>query len=173
MSFLGRKILNLRTHPKKDKKGKTEALNYESSTTFGLLYTWENTLKTEIIESFAKELSNEGKNVTNLCYNPLKEAIDCLHPTFGIDDLSSFGKIKSEVAEHFMKHQFDYLLLLDFELSEITGHICATSNASYKIGIHQKQTEDYFDLMVQINTSAGLEHYIEQLIKYIKLIKHE
>ena len=173
MSFLGKKILNLRSRPKKTKRANLEQLSFETSTSFGLFYTWENRAKMESIEALSEALQAEGKTVSCLCFNPLKEDIAPIHPTFGIESLSSFGKFKSEIVEQFMHQSFDYLLLLDFNLSEISTYLCAHAQALCKVGIHQEQTEDYFDLMVQVNANAGIDQFIEQVVKYIKIIKHE
>lgn len=172
MSFLGKKILNLRTRTGKNNRPTVESLNFENSKSIGLFYTWNEKNTMDTVEEFSKKLTEEGKEVEVLCFNPSKEEIDSIHQHFGIEQLSSLGKIKSETANQFMNKQFDYLMVLDFQFSEISSHIISNSSAIYRVGIHTEETLNLFDLMVNVKESAGIENLIEQILKYIRVIRH-
>jgi len=173
MSFIGKKILQIRNKSNKQNRPKIDALNFEQSKTVGLFYTWEHKAKMEAVDEFRESLIAEGKEVNVLCFNPLKEDVNCIHSLFGIESLSSLGKIKSNLVEEFNSRRFDYLIVLDFELSEISSHIMSNSNAIYRVGVHSEEALDYFDLLVNVDQNAGTSQLIEQMIKYIKVIRHD
>ena len=173
MSLIGRKLLQFRRPQNVSKKHKPHELNYERSKHFGLLYTWESTAKMEAIEKLSEQLIQDQKTVSVLCFNPLKNPIDSIHDSFGMDSLNNFGKLKSEVTERFLKSNFDYQILLDFEFSEITSYLTAHSNALYKVGRSNPAFAADLDLMLEVNANADFQTYIDQILKYIKIIKYD
>ncbi len=173
MSFIAKKILNLRARSGKVKRPAVKKLDYDNAKQIGLFYTWDNISKMDSIEQFKEQLINEGKEVSIFCFNPEKEEVNCLHPLIGLEHISGFGKIKSPELDSFLAESFDYLILLDFELSEVSSFVMANSKAYYRIGNHSEQALSYFELLMHMNESAGIDNLIEQIIKYIKVIKHE
>ncbi len=170
MSLIGKKILTLLNNPSKSKKGIVSIKNYEDVRSIGILYTWSDKAKMESVREFCNSLD---KDYDVLCFNPTKEPIDAAHSVLNITELSNLGKIKSIETESFLAKHFDYLFVLDFDLSEVTKHLILNSTAGYKIGCHAKDAEEYFDLMISINENAGIVNFADQILKYVKAIRHE
>ena len=169
MSLLGKKILNLLNNPSKAKKHSKQMISFEDSQCIGIIYTWADKAKMNFIGEFAQGLEKE---VSILSFNPLKDPVDTIHPIFNIEELSALGKLKSEVADAFLRKQFDYLFVLDFDLSEVTQHLIVNSNAICRVGCHIEDAKEYFDLMIGVNQNAGIANFAEQLIKYVKAISN-
>ena len=170
MSLIGKKILNLLNNPSKSKKRHVSIKNFEDVQSIGILYTWSDKTKMDSIDEFSRSL---GKEYDILCFNPMKEPIESIHSVLNISELSNLGKIKSTETASFLAKQFDYLFVLDFDLSEVTKHLILNSIAGYKIGCYGKDTKEYFDLMISINENAGIVNFANQVLKYVKAIRHE
>lgn len=169
MSLLGKKILNLLNNPSKAKKHSKQMISFDDSQRIGIIYTWVDKAKMTFIEEFTQSLEKE---VAILSFNPSKDLVDTIHPIFNIDELSALGKLKSEVADTFLRKQFDYLFVLDFDLSEVTQHLIVNCNAICRVGCHIDDAEEYFDLMIGVNENAGIANFAEQLLKYVKTISN-
>ena len=170
MSIIGKKILEIQNKPSKNKRRELKIKSFEEAESIAILYTWSDSTKMEAVDLFAKSIEQE---VDVLCYNPTKDIIECNHKSLHISDLNSLGKINSQDTKSFLSKHFDYLLVLDFELSEVTKHLILKCVASYKIGFYSAEHENYFDLMININKQAGIVNFAEQILKYIKAIRHE
>lgn len=173
MSFLGKKLLALRSRGKKKQREENTKLDFESSKHIGIIYTWESKEKRELIERFQQKLANEEKELSVLCFNPSKNPIDCPHPHFNVEAISNFGKIKSIEVDHWLEKQFDYLVLIDFNTSEIIEFLIYHANAFYKVSAASAVSNMEIDLMLDVNMNAGYEQYLAQIIEYIKIIKYE
>lgn len=170
MSLIGKKILNLLNNPSKSKKRDVAIKNFEDVQSIGILYTWSDKAKMESIDAFSRSLAKE---YDILCFNPLKESVQCMHAVLNISELSNLGKIKSIETESFLSKHFDYLFVLDFDLSEMTKHLIVNATAGYKIGCYGQEADKYFDLMISINENAGIVNFADQMLKYVKAIRHE
>jgi len=173
MSFIGKKILNLKARGQKNRRLGAGRIDFDSSKSFGLFYTWGDAGKMDGIETLKSQLNDIGKEVDILCYHHGKEDIYPVHPFFSINQINSLGQIKSDAYKQFVHKQFDYLIVLDFSTTEITNHLLSKSNATYRVGVHDGESVDHYDLLVNVNPSAGIEKLIAQLLKYIKVIRHE
>lgn len=169
MSLLGKKILQLFNKPHKAQKSSNSLLSYEDSKQVGIIYTWTDQSKASLVDDFLKKMDKE---VSILCFNPNKEEINSSHPTLNMAELSATGKFKSEVANNFLSKHFDFLFVLDFELTEISKHLIIKSKANYRVGCHIADEEAYFDLMIGVNENDGIANFTAQLLKYVKAISN-
>ncbi len=155
----------------KDKTNRGDLTPFEEARHIGILYTWEGVQKEQAVQNLIEKIQEE-REITTLCYNPDKKTIpETNHLVFGVHELSILGKIKSEVADQFLKSRFDYLFHLDFEPSEITGSLLINSKAKCRIGLHVDESEGLYELMIGINKSAGLDNLIEQMLLYVNALK--
>ncbi len=169
MSIIGKKLHGLLNKPSK-RKTEHKTVPFDSATSIGVLFTWQDQRTLDEIDAFVGELK-ELKEVNVLCYNELKEPVSVNYPTVNVTELSSLGKLNSKAASDFTNKPFDFLFHLDFSLNEITQSILAKSNAKCRLGIHSTEGEDYYELMIGINKNVGLTNFAEQILKYAKGIK--
>ncbi len=170
MSVLGKKILTLFNRPSKRQKSDANLVPFEKATHIGILYTWADTKKEEVLQSFVNEIS-EGKQVNILCFNTSKTAISTENPVFDESILTSFGKLNSEEVQRFIKTPHDYLFHFDFESDEIIKSILVQTKAKCRIGMHDSNSTNYYELMIGINKSAGISNFAEQMLKYVRAIR--
>lgn len=170
MSVFRKKILGLFNNPNRRKKSTESILPFEKATSVGILYTWTDSKKEEVLEGFIEQIG-ASKKVDVLCFNPLNTPADTRHSTFDNSALTNFGKLNSTEVQDFIKSSFDYLFHFDFESDEIIKSILVQTNAKCRIGIHDSDNTDYYELMIGINKSAGISNFAEQMIKYVKAIR--
>lgn len=170
MSVLGKKILNFLNNPRRRKKSKTSFVPFEKATSVGVLYTWTDAKKEEVLESLIQQIGTD-KKIEILCYNPFNTSISTQNPSFDITVLTNLGKLNSEVVQSFIHSPFDYLFHFDLESEEIVKSILVQTKAKCRIGIHDELNTDYYELMIGINKSAGISNFAEQMIKYVRSIR--
>ncbi|OEK01671.1 hypothetical protein BFP97_09155 [Roseivirga sp. 4D4] len=170
MSVIGKKILSFLNNPKKRKKGEKKLVPFEKAQHVGILYTWSNGKKEEVLISLMDKMGTE-KKVEVLCFNPTKDPINTPYPTFDKSILTNFGKLNSEDVQQFMKAPFDYLFHLDFESNELLKNILIQTNAKCRIGVHSEEHTGYYELMIGINKSSGISNFADQMIKYVRAIR--
>ena len=170
MSLIGRKILSL-SNQKESKRRTGNSLSFTEAQSIGVLFTWEDRKKEATITEFVNEIG-KNKRVQCLCFNPnKKEAIETTYPVFDLGQLSLLGKIESPETNEFIKTPFDYLFHFDFELSDITQSLLSRCNAQYRVGFHTDEGENFYELMIGINKSAGLHNFAGQMLKYVNALK--
>lgn len=169
MSLIGKKMLSL--FNKSGKRPKSQAIiSYEQAQKIGIIYTYEDEKKEEAIQHIVNLINNE-KVVYVLCYMDKKEVASSINPTFRVDQISSWGKINSEEASHFLNSPFDFLIHLDFDLNEIMKNMLIHTKAKCRVGFHSETGNDFYELMIGMNKSAGTSNFAEQILKYIKAIR--
>lgn len=170
MSVVGKKILSLFNSPSGRKKSNTNLVPFEKASSIGILYTWTDVKKEEVLESLVQQIGL-NKKVEILCFNPSNEAISTKNLSFDMTVLTNFGKLNSEVVQNFIKSPFDYLFHFDLESDEIVKSILVQTKARCRIGIHDELNTDYYELMIGINKSAGISNFAQQMIKYVSSIR--
>lgn len=170
MSVIGKKILSLFNNPKKRKKGTIKLVPFDKAELVGILYTWSDSQKEEVLTSLIEKIGTE-KKVEVLCFNPTKNPIISQHPTFDESVVTNFGKLNSEDVHRFIKAPFDYLFHLDFESNELLKNILIQTNAKCRIGVHDEEHTSFYELMIGINKSSGISNFADQMIKYVRAIR--
>lgn len=170
MSIIGRKILGLLNNPNRRKKSGTSLVPFEKASSIGVLYTWTDQKKEEVLASIVQQIGL-NKKVEILCFNPSNTPIPTEYPSFDMTALTHFGKLNAEVVQHFVQFPFDYLFHFDLESDEIVKSILVQTKAKCRIGIHDEFNTAYYELMIGINKSAGISNFAEQMIKYVSSIR--
>lgn len=171
MSLIGKKILSLSNPGSKRLKTVSAHKAFSQASSVGLLFSWEDKQKEEIIREFLKGI-HSGKQVQCLCFNPDKKAVpDTDFPLFDTSKLTMLGKIDSQETNQFLQEPFDYLFHFDFELNDIMKSFLSRSQAHYRVGFHTEEGEKYYDLMIGINKNAGLHNFASQILKYVNALK--
>ena len=170
MSIIGRKILSHRARSRK-RPGGQKPVSFELAKSIGILYTWEDKVKEEEVKQFMEAIS-EGRQVQCLCFNPDKKVLpDTAHDVFDSSQLSVLGKIESDATNRFLQQPFNYLFHLDLELDELCKALLSRSQAQYRVGLHTEEGENFYELMIGINKSAGLHNFAGQMLKYVNAMK--
>lgn len=147
----------------RDKK----VFNLETAKSAGVL--WEFDQK-EVFDRFAKQLTEAGIKVVDLCYLPLKKAI----VPEGINGFTKketgWNEVpKSEVAEQFINQKFDMLIDLTGQRYFPVVYLTALSKAAFKIGYSGTQA-NYFDLNIEFGETPEAAQLAEQILYYLKRI---
>lgn len=170
MSLLGRKILNLGSRSTKRPARKIPK-SFETATSIGVLFSWEDKSKETEVRRFIEAIGTD-KNIECLCFNADKKIQpDTSYEVFDHNNLSVLGKIESDVTNRFLNQPFDYLFHLDLELNEMCRALLSRSQAQYRVGLHSEEGENFYELMIGINKSAGLHNFAGQMLKYVTAMK--
>lgn len=171
MSLIGKKILRWKTNwSTKNIQRTIHALPYSQTSTFGLLYCYENSAKEEALLQWIQELKSDQKEVHVLCVQCDAQPAQSDFPTLTMADMNVVGKIQAEVLDQFLERSYDYFVHLDFEANEVIDMIVRKTKAQCKIGFYSELHQKNYDLMIGMHKSAGMVNFVEQVMKYLKSI---
>jgi len=171
MSVIGKKILSALNSVNKEKNERGALKPFEEAKSVGIIYTWGGSKKEALVSGFIEQIKHD-RNIECLCFNPNKNTtIDTIRPVLSDTDVSIMGKINSPETVNFLNSKFEYLFHLDFDLSEMTEVLLIKSKARCRIGLHSDNSSSPYELMIGINENAGLDNLIEQMLKYVNVIK--
>ncbi len=168
--MLSEKFLKLRSRAYAKKNKNQHPVSYTEAKSFGILYTTEDEPKHQSVKTLIKNLESDGKKVHTITYLPKdKENYEFKFDFFTKKDITFAGKIKSESVLNFLNSPFDFLILLDFEYSEIAGAVLSQSKAKCRIGSLNSNGSQYFEFMMD-SGGGNYNKLIEDIFKYIKLL---
>lgn len=117
----------------------------------------------ERVMLFAKRQKEGGSKVKLLgFFNKKLDDISFSFPYFSLKDINFFYIPKSDAVDEFIREPFDVLICLDLQVQDVILYISAASQAIFKIGPGQEHSR-YFDLLVDLKPSEGLEGYIKTI----------
>ena len=139
--------------------------SFEQADSLGVLFTWQDKAKEEEVIRFIGAV-NPGRRVDCLCFNPnKKQEIDTHFPVFSLNDLSIWGKIKSEATNRFIEQPFNCLFHLDLELNEVCQALLSGSQAQHRVGLYAEASEKFYELMIGINKNEGFHNFTDQILR--------
>lgn len=165
------KFLNMRTQSalKKNKAGRA-TIPYQAAQRIGVLFTVEDQQKHQLIKEFIAKLTQDGKQVQVLEFLPKKkENPEFMFDYFTIEDLSFWGKLKSEQADKFSQINFDYLFNIDSQSSPLIQNLLANSKAHCRVGRFDDSATDFYELMIETNGST--QGLIDNMYSYTKKLR--
>lgn len=159
-------------------KRRLRVVNYSNAKSIGVIYPVSTTDYQDFINNFIDYLREEVgfKSIVSLGYCDTKEI-----PNFIINksmkyqyftkndlDINNFGTSK-EVRD-FIKQDFE--ILIDFSRENINPikQVVASSKSGLKIGRHTKENEKYFDFMVEMEKTAPISQFINQVNTFLKQV---
>ncbi len=98
-----------------------------------------------------------------------KDNYEFLFDFFTIQDLNLWGKIDNSKASRFAQMAFDYLFYIDNEHNLLILNLLAESKAHCRVGKHQKESEPFFELMIE--NKGTVKGLIDNMYKYVKQIR--
>ncbi len=86
-------------------------------------------------------------------------------------ELNFFYHPVSPESITFIKKKYDVLIDLNFSKVFPLHFIAALSEAAFKIGLFESDNSDqYFDMMMEIKQPVNLDDYLQHIIKYLEMI---
>ncbi len=149
--------------------------NYDQASLIGILLRTEDPAMVQSIEKFVQKLTNEHKKVTILVYTPASTNVvefQFQHYLLTEKEIDNWGNIHSEVTETFINQPFDYLYCLNKEEESIFQYILAKSKAKCRIGRYGKESELFFEMMIDQKPEQGIDIFIEHALHYTKSITY-
>jgi hypothetical protein len=90
------------------------------------------------------------------------------------DEINSFYHPYSSEAKSFISKHFDILIDINFDKHFPLRYVTSLSNARFKVGLYESETKDSpFDMMMEIENPVDIDGYLEQVIRYLKMIKDQ
>ena len=159
--------------------------NWENIKTIGLVFTVGDSNQWNLIHRFITAQESRGKTVHLIGFLRSNVTVDYIfsHPGTIIchekTDLTKLGLPKDGVVDAFMERHYD-LVIDSTEHPDFFGkYISAMANADLKVGY--KNTEQdcldddiaMYDLSIQGNGPMDFKDYIEQIVKYLTMVKKD
>lgn len=128
--------------------------------TIGVLYTYEEPAKHEVMQRFIRDLKNLDKKVSVLCYTTGKDGVhqsSHLLYAFGHKAISIFGKVDSDRVKKFIETSFDYLFHVDLDSNPVLDYIVAKNKAKCRVGHFDPLRRNLFEVMVKVSRTRPIE----------------
>ena len=163
---------------KAHKKQKRDASfqNYLTAKNIGVIFNASQQETYETAKKYIQILSNkEGIKVNALGFVNSKEVLDFYKKTNNFDyfsrkNLNWYGKPNNPNTQTFLQTKFDMLIDLSLVEDYPIQYIVALSKASFKVGC-VKTNQDFYDFMIDLGDKSNLKFFIEQLERYLGMIK--
>ncbi len=156
----------------KYRKHKVNAKNFENINSIGIIYTANKESDIAAIKSLVKTLPSKIK-VSCLGYFNEKSLKDShlqtdKHSFFCSADLNWHFKPISKTVKDFTHKPFDVLIDLNKEKSIHMDFILFESKAHLIVGRYNK--ESIYDFMINVEGNDNDSYFLEQTVKYLKMI---
>ena len=90
------------------------------------------------------------------------------------NDINFFYSPVTADSDRFISNKFDILIDINFKKLFPLQYISSLSNAGFKVGLFEPETKNsQFDLMMEIKSPVDVDHYLDQVIKYLEMINSE
>ena len=169
MWFIKKQIIRFQL-PGLNKKSdvKRQTVNYDQAFRIGILVTLTDHEKQHTVDNFIDRLVTEHKEIQVLCYDKRRARNKIFgYLQFTDKDVSLWGKFKTEHVIDFINNDFDYLMHLDLESSEVLDKILCLSRSKCRVGCDNEGHRDFYELMVK---ASSLEELSDMILHYIKLV---
>lgn len=126
----------------------------------GVLYSYEEPAKHEIMQRFIRDLKNLDKKVSILCYTTAKDRVhqsSNLLYSFGHEAITALGKVESDRVKKFIDTPFDYLFHVDLNTNPIVDCIIAKNQAKCRVGHFDPIRKNLFEVMVKVSKTTPME----------------
>ncbi len=156
--------------------------NWECIKSIGLIFVVGNEGYWDLINRFIKAQQKQGKKIHLIGLHPKDYHIDYIftHTDTIIcnakDDFTFFGTPKTGLVEQFTDYHLDLLIDATEQPCYFGKYITARTNADLKVGYTNSEADnegsmDMYDLTIKGNNTIDFKDYIEQVVKYLTMIK--
>ncbi len=157
--------------------------NWDNIKTIGLIFTVGDADRWMLIQRFITAQESAGKEVHLIGFQKRNFEIDYIfsHTRTTIchekDDFTKLGLPKEGVVDAFTSHHFDLVIDTTTQPDFFGKYITAISDANLKVGYSNIEPDDeqgimdMYDLAIQGHEPLDFKYYIEQIVKYLTMIK--
>lgn len=146
-----------------------KSISYKKSLSIAIVYYYESEIKQKFVNKFLNNFKKDNKRIDLFPIIEFTNAENRYLYSFKTKDLSFWGKWKSKNANNLIYHPYDYLIYIDLNLNEEIKNILIRSLAKCRIGFKNEKT--LFDFIIKSKNEFDLEYRLDELIKYLKMIK--
>ena len=156
--------------------------NWDDIKNIGMIFTVGDNNQWNLIHRFITAQQSQGKEVYLIGFQANKYEIDYIfshtHTTIchEKEDFTRLGLPKEGVASAFLDHRYDLVIDATVQPNFFGKYITALSRANLKVGFNNLSLDnqgemDMYDMTIQGNGPIDFKEYIEQIVKYLKMIK--
>lgn len=164
------------------KRGPKRISNWNSIHSIALLFVVGSEGKWNRIKNFISTQEKKGKKIFAVGLLPKGLSINYIfsHTETTIcnekEDLSFLGLPKKGIVDHFLERHYDLLIDATEQPCFFGKYLSASSDADLKVGYSNSMVEDegildMYDLTIQGDNNMDFNIYVEQVVKYLTLIK--
>lgn len=170
--FFGRYILEKEW---RTSKRVIRSVSLAQSKNVGVIFNAKDEGQFAEIKKFVKELKQDGKTVRALGYVPKAEMMSFFESSiqyefFSNEDFNWYFKPQGRKVVGFMSERFDLLIDLRLKKSIPLLFIVSLSRATFKVGRFDKEYQEYYDMMMEVEANEPLEFFIKQIKHYLNKI---
>ncbi len=143
-------------------KRTVRVINLEQVKTAGILW------KADDLEAFnllTNQMKQSGIEVSNLCFSTQRGSVRG-EAIFSPNNISVFGKIKSQEIARFIARKFDVLIDISLSSGIEIQYLRCLSRARFKVGWSEARP-NYFDLSIDVSKRKEPSYLAEQIIHYL------
>ncbi|MCR4817304.1 MAG: hypothetical protein K5842_09030 [Bacteroidales bacterium] len=157
--------------------------NWNDIKTIGLIFTVGDAEHWNLIHRFVTAQESHGKEVHLIGFQADKYEINYIfsHTRTIIchekEDFNYFGIPKEGVVEGFTSEHFDLVIDTTVQPDFFGKYVTALSNANLKVGYSHTDSDknegsmEMYDMAIQSQEPLDLKNYIEQIVKYLMMVK--
>ena len=157
--------------------------NWEQIKTIGLIFTVADSERWNLIHRFIAAQESRGKEVYLIGFQKYKYEINYIfsHTRTTIchekEDFNRMGLPKEGVIDGFISRHYDLIIDTTEQPDFFGKYVTAMADANLKVGYTNSESEkdegvmDMYDLAIQGNGPMDFKDYIEQIVKYLTMIK--
>lgn len=154
-----------------------EFVDFDHAKTFGFIINIGHINPDELVHftKYITKLEEKGKKVIVIELNLRKKA----EPMFGTSVNAMFidtnqvnwlGFPSTDRLRKMNNAKFDILFNLDTSEEMTSRFICGLSNARMRVGVHEEETQNYYELMLQTGPESRLKPLLESFEMYSKML---
>ncbi len=147
-----------------------KSINYKKSKSIAIVYRYESEKKQKFIDKISSEMKKDKKKVDLYPIVELVNAENRYLNTIKIKDLNFWGNWKNSNANNLIYQPYDYLIYVDLKVNQEIENILIRSLAKCRVGFII-ESSNLFDMIIKSTKEFDLENRLDELIKYVKMIK--
>jgi len=147
-----------------------KSINYKKSKSIAIVYRYESEKKQKFIDKLSLEMKKDKKKVDLYPIVELVNAENRYLNTIKIKDLNFWGNWKNSNANNLIYQPYDYLIYADLKVNQEIENILIRSLAKCRVGFII-ECSNLFDMIIKSTKEFDLENRLDELIKYVKMIK--
>ena len=149
-----------------------QTCSYNNASTIALLFDGTKQKNMEPVKKYHQYLRSLNKKVHLLCYIEKERPGESLAFDYLTKrNLNWWFVPENAKAVEFISTRFDLLINLCAEECLPLDYISALSNSVYRVGRFIPDKTFCFDLMINLNGNSDVNHLIEEVEHYLKMIK--